>query len=347
MKQISVVIPIYNSAPHLQGLIDQLDAQTFRDFATVFVCDASPDQSEILLPGLLEKANFEHSCVLRKERGGIGPARDYALDNGLVQGEFVLFLDADDEFPSDYLERLWKAAQAENADMVVCAFDRLDAKTGALISREMTHYPAHIDIERPTLELALINPAPWNKLIRVSKIGDCRFIAPFLEDALFLLKIIPCLSRIAFIPDPLYRYKVYPDSNIAQTDERKVLATKDGLLQVRDFYDAHPQTHAKMYDLFLAFTFLRLGIGMTTRACLAAQNGKARRRIARENRKFLYTELPNWPKCPLLRLSSLKKLGFKGLFLFHAKCLIRMNWFTVFVFEYRIFTKLMKKDIKW
>ena len=347
MKQISLVIPIYNSAPYLQGLIDQLDAQTFRDFEAIFVCDASPDQSEILLPDLLQRATFDHSHVLRKEKGGVGSARDYALDNGLIQGEYTLFLDADDEFPTDYLERLWNAARKEDADMVVCAFDRIDAETGALISREMAHYPPHIDVGEPTLELALINPAPWNKLIRTSRIADCRFIAPIFEDALFLFKLIPYLGRIAFIPDPLYRYKVYSNSNVAQTDERKVFATKDGLLEVRKFYDEHPQTHAKMFDLFLAFTFLRLGIGMTTRACLAAENGKARRRIARDTRAFLYSEFPAWPKCHLLRFGSLKKLGFKGLFLFHAKCLIRMNWFTIFIFEYRIFTKLMKKDIKW
>ena len=347
MSAVTIVIPIYNNAAFLKRLVEQLESQTFRDFEVAFICDQSPDGSETVLPEVLRRVSFPCESIIREEKGSAGSARDYALDHGMVRGEFVLFLDADDRFPVFFLEKLYEKAMATKADMVVCAYERVDAATGAIISREMAHYPERLTVSEPTLQLALINPAPWNKLIRVSCIRDVRFIAPYFEDAMFLIKLLPLLDSIAFIPEPLYQYMVYPESTIATTDESRLPGSRRSFLETREYFRTHPETHGKMFDLLVAFIFLRYGIGQTTRACLAASSWKDVRRISRETRSFFYAEFPDWPHSPLLRHKVLIKLGFKGFLVWRAKTLIRMNWFPLFVWEYKVFTRVLKKDIKW
>ena len=345
---ITVAVPLYNSAPYLDGFIDLLNRQTYPNFEAVFVCDKSPDKTEGLLPVALKKATFRHTWHINPERKGVGAARDYALNHGLVKGEFVIFLDADDAFPEDYLERLYTKINEYDADMAICGFVRIDRETGRVIAKDMCNNPQRIGVSIHESLLSLINPAPWNKLIRTSRIGDIRFEQRFLEDVAFTACILPKCRRIAFINEPLYRYYITGSSLISSYATQALPTLMNGLVNVANCYKKNQDTYLGFYEYLTALAFMRVGVGSTSRACMVKGIGfKKRRDTIRCTREYLDREFPNWRKNEFLSFRELCKRGLKGFLLWRCRLFYKWHIFGLFVMEYKLFTAIFRKDIKW
>ena len=347
---VTVVVPLYNSASRIDTFISLLNAQTFRSFEVFFICDKSPDKTEERLPeSLKEKAAFPYSVKINPKRGGVGAARDHALDSGLIKSEFVLFLDCDDNFSPEYLARLYSTIVEYNADMAICGFTRLDENTGHVVATDMCHNPKRISVSIHEPMLSLINPAPWNKLIRLSVIGNCRFGgAPFLEDVIFCALILPKCRRIAFINEPLYEYHIADGSLITSNATEALPTLMAGMLEAAKAYKTDLETYRGFSVYLTALAFMRVGVGATTRACMTqGVSYKERRRIIHGTREYLDTNFPNWRSNEFLSFRSLMKRGIKGIFLWRCRLLYKWHLFGLFVFEYKLFTSIFKKDIKW
>ena len=114
--RVSVAISTYNRA-HLVGrAIRSALAQTVGDFELIVVDDGSADDT----PAVLAAVGDPRLRIARHERNqGISRTRNTAL--GLVRGEWIAFLDDDNEWTPDYLERqLALAAARPEADVVYC-----------------------------------------------------------------------------------------------------------------------------------------------------------------------------------------------------------------------------------
>ncbi|MFA5746645.1 MAG: glycosyltransferase family A protein [Candidatus Paceibacterota bacterium] len=121
----SIVTPAYNRGKEIKRAFASVASQTFEDFEWVVVDDGSTDNTR----EAVESFN-DHRIVfdfLPKNRG-VNAARNRALD--LAKGEYLVFLDSDDELLPDALEiffNIWEKNKDEN---VGCFFTRcLDGKT--------------------------------------------------------------------------------------------------------------------------------------------------------------------------------------------------------------------------
>lgn len=91
---ISVIVPVYNMERWLQRCVDSVLAQTFRDFELILVDDGSRDGS---LAECFRIARRDSRIrVVHQENAGPNAARNHGIDE--ARGEFVAFVDADDEF---------------------------------------------------------------------------------------------------------------------------------------------------------------------------------------------------------------------------------------------------------
>lgn len=110
---ISIVIPAYQIAPYIAETLDSVFAQTLTDFAVIIVNDGSPDTDE------LERALAPYRdriYYIRQENAGAGAARNRGVRE--ARGEFVAFLDGDDLWQSDYLEKQLKFVREGGYDLV-------------------------------------------------------------------------------------------------------------------------------------------------------------------------------------------------------------------------------------
>jgi glycosyltransferase involved in cell wall biosynthesis len=95
---VSVIIPTYNCARYLPEAIDSVLAQTYRDFEIIVVDDGSTDSTqEVLAP------YGDQIRVIRQANAGRGAARNAGIL--AAQGEYIAFLDADDLWLPQKLER--------------------------------------------------------------------------------------------------------------------------------------------------------------------------------------------------------------------------------------------------
>jgi glycosyltransferase involved in cell wall biosynthesis len=109
---ISVVIPAYNAAAYLGEALDSVFAQSHRALEVIVVDDGSEDRTAEVASSYGERIRF-----VSQARGGNGAARNTGI--ALARGRYLAFLDADDRFLPDKLERQLAALEADpQLDMV-------------------------------------------------------------------------------------------------------------------------------------------------------------------------------------------------------------------------------------
>jgi glycosyltransferase involved in cell wall biosynthesis len=97
---ISVIIPAYGVAPYIAETLDSVFAQTFKGFEVIIVNDGSPDTDELerALAPYMDRIRY-----IRQEHSGASSARNRAVRE--AHGEFLAFLDGDDLWLPNYLEK--------------------------------------------------------------------------------------------------------------------------------------------------------------------------------------------------------------------------------------------------
>lgn len=127
--RVTVAVPTFNRS-HLVGrAVASVLAQSVEDIEIVVVDDGSTDDT----PAVLARIDDQRIRIVRHERNsGISRARNTAI--AAATGAWVGFLDDDNEWAPDYLERQLALASANpNVDVVYCRARRLDERT----AREM------------------------------------------------------------------------------------------------------------------------------------------------------------------------------------------------------------------
>lgn len=96
--RVSVIIPLYNKARYIERALNSVAAQTYKDFEVIVVDDGSTDDGGSLVKSY-EKLPAK---LITQLNAGPGAARNRGLSE--ARGEFVAFLDADDEWLPGYLQ---------------------------------------------------------------------------------------------------------------------------------------------------------------------------------------------------------------------------------------------------
>ena len=109
--KVSICIPTYNRKDYLKDTLDSIFAQTYKDYEVIVVDDGSTDGTK----DMLDKAGYN----LRyhwQENAGNAAARNTLIR--LANGEFIAFIDSDDLFLPDAIERLVKAIESESGNVI-------------------------------------------------------------------------------------------------------------------------------------------------------------------------------------------------------------------------------------
>ena len=99
---ISVIIPIYNTGKLLNRMLQSIQEQSYKDLEIILINDGSTDESG----QECQKAavNDERIRYFYQENAGASSARNYGMR--IAEGEYIAFLDSDDEIDKEYFEQL-------------------------------------------------------------------------------------------------------------------------------------------------------------------------------------------------------------------------------------------------
>ena len=101
-KLVSIITPCYNCAKFISQTIDSVLAQTYTNWELIIVNDGSVDESSTIIKGYIEK-DPRITCI---EQANSGSAESRNMAIKLSSGDYLDFLDADDIWHIDYLEKM-------------------------------------------------------------------------------------------------------------------------------------------------------------------------------------------------------------------------------------------------
>lgn len=113
-KLISVIIPVYKAEAYIKQCLDSVLAQTHKRLEIILVDDGSPDDSGTICDAYAQKDI--RIKVIHKENGGASSAKNAALD--IATGEYIGFVDSDDQIHPQMYELLLYYAVKDDSDMV-------------------------------------------------------------------------------------------------------------------------------------------------------------------------------------------------------------------------------------
>lgn len=112
---ISIVVPAYNKEPYIKQCMDSLINQTLKDIEIIVVDDASTDNTLQILRDY-EKKDSRVKIIAKALNGGLHMARKTAVK--ATSGDYVLFVDADDEIELKTCEVLYSYVSSHPADIL-------------------------------------------------------------------------------------------------------------------------------------------------------------------------------------------------------------------------------------
>jgi glycosyltransferase involved in cell wall biosynthesis len=114
MINVSIIIPVYNTAKYLKRCLDSVILQTLSGIEILIINDGSTDESPLIIGEYKKKDR--RIRIISKPNGGLSSARNRGIE--AARGEYILHVDSDDWIEPDMCEALYNEAKKNNADIV-------------------------------------------------------------------------------------------------------------------------------------------------------------------------------------------------------------------------------------
>ncbi len=266
---VSIVMPTYNAAEYLSDTLDGLTKQTFTDFEIIFVDDGSDDETVAILQDFAAK--FGRATVLQQKHQFAGAARNLGMQH--AQGKYLLFLDGDDLFWPQMLERAVEKSENTGADICVFGTNRMDHETGKVLEMPWTMRIEHCPNEEvfsiktnAKRIFEFTTPAPWNKLLRsdfVRKYGLTFQETRQSNDVAFICTSLALASKICVVNEVLQTHRINNKKSLQGTNDSRPECFYEAMQELKNRlvkYGVYEQAKPAFLNFALDSCFHNLGM---------------------------------------------------------------------------------------
>lgn len=249
--KISIVIPVYNKAAYIDGCMECLLQQDFDSFEVICVCDGSTDNSGEICDQWAGKD--QRIRVIHKDNGGVTAARRRGVEE--AQGQYVMFVDADDKLLPGALKTMYQAIEQSQADEVIATFTTHEGVVSPVVYQGLTAV-------EPLIKAIITSknrfPVLWGIIFRRELLSDVLDTPREIiegEDKLMQVKVLMKQPKVFYIPQQVYCYTLGLPNSRRHTLERERLY--DQLLlqalgqRATEFSDALTLHKLKEYERFI------------------------------------------------------------------------------------------------
>lgn len=240
MVKVSVIVPVYNVENYLDQCLTSIVNQTLKEIEIICVNDSSTDGSlDILNKYAKQDARIQ---IVTQENAGAGAARNRGMT--MATGKYLAFLDADDFFEADLLEKQYQMAETDKADFVVCKSDQYHTEKKEYVQtswvvREKELPPYHPFSYRQMTDnvFKVFVGWAWDKLYRRSFIE--KYCLKFQEqrtsnDMLFVFSAVVLAKKISIVPEVLIHQRRDAKDSLSKTRENSWWCFYDALTALRE-----------------------------------------------------------------------------------------------------------------
>ena len=208
---ISVIIPIYNTGDSAVKLLNKLTKQSYENLEIICVDDGSKDGSFDLVAEFIRQSSLKNKnlnmTILRQKNQGAAGARNLGLKK--ASGEYVTFIDSDDEVKKTHIEDLLKSLEKDPRNALsVCGYvyRRLRMQTEKnFFTNEIWTGLEEVNFRAYIVSLLASDGrmyAAINKMFRLSVIKKAKVEFPvgwdFAEDTMFVLRYLKAAEEAGF-----------------------------------------------------------------------------------------------------------------------------------------------------
>ena len=222
--QVSIIVPVYNVENYIERCLNSLVNQTFKDIEIITINDGSTDKSLELINKYV-KEDIRVSVIDLGDEG-VSYCRNLGIEK--ANGKYIMFVDSDDWIDFNMVEVMYKKAEENNIDLVMCSYIRefkdhskekifnlpeeiiyKEDKVKNELLRKLVG-PVKEELSNPEMLDAL--GTVWGKLYRADilkenkiKFVDLKEIGSA-EDTLFNIFTFNYLSKVMFLNKHMYHY---------------------------------------------------------------------------------------------------------------------------------------------
>ena len=237
---VSVLMPVYNTAPYLIEAMDSMLSQTFADFELIVLDDCSPDNAEEILDSY-----DDHRIVRYRGEKNAGLSNVLNVGIGMARGKYIARMDSDDislpnrlQMQVDYLET------HPDVDLVSVGMRLFGAKEGTWI-RELN--PEKVKIEALFHSPVLHASSVWRKdSFEKHGLRYRQEMVPSEDYDLWTRALLKGL-KLVNLPEVLYKYRMHNTQASLQTEKTR---EKDREVQKNYLHVALPSLSEKNIEVF-------------------------------------------------------------------------------------------------
>lgn len=271
---LSVIVPVYNTPRELLEHCISSIKDNIRNLGggTEILCindgSTEPYIEEMLKQSEKEDSRFKY---IYKPNSGVSDTRNLGID--MAQGEYIVFVDADDYLEPDALSYMQESMEEHDADLIVFGFcnnekDNLDREcVNKRISGDLKLRAISTQIENNMKSwhgIGVNLASPWAKIYRREAIirNNIRFSPRLVlgQDGFFNLCFVSAIDRFYVDNRLVYHYVYYEDSAIHKFSNRLISVTANLMPMLEDFVASNYPDNRSFYDAIIrrAYYYVRI-----------------------------------------------------------------------------------------
>lgn len=282
---ISVIVPVFNTAPYLKRCVDSILRQSYQDFELLLIDDGSKDGSGEMCDDFAQQNH--RVKVFHQDNSGVCAARNMGLEN--MRGTYFMFLDSDDTLDTNALKLCHERIVRDNSDVVVFGWQQIKndqiIETGVYGDEKIND---SIRVVREILADRHIYGGGYpNKMWRTKAFIESGQEVPrfnpklfYVEDMEWVIRMMLVVKNISLLNEIFYNYHLRDDSASRSNEahERRLVGYHDTMKEIVNDLSRV----SDVQDWFCGVYYSEL-INSTLDAVIKRQNDVVQRLIERLN----------------------------------------------------------------
>lgn len=224
---VSISIPIFKCEKYIERCLKSVEKQTYKNIEVILVNDCTPDESmKIVKDFIQENPSLNIKVLEHEENSGLSVVRNSGINAS--SGDYIYFLDSDDEITEECIELLVNDAVKTSAQITVAqnrwinTFDNTTKDFGFPTNAAKKKYSNRLEIFSEYSNGGFPSSS-WNKLIKKDFIVENKiYFVPglYAQDELWFFHLLLKTDSLAIIDDITYLYYLHGESVIFNRTKR-------------------------------------------------------------------------------------------------------------------------------